>query len=398
MQLNLYAATLLFAFTQGVIYTFLLLQRGWQEERKSDFWLAALIAASCIFNLSWMLGFMGIYVLGRELWFFPQDVSLVIGPIIFYYLKTQINTNLRLNRRDLLHFLPYLAYFLHHLIVFSLGKNAVEWWASNVHNPLQIGNFEKYGGIVSAVVYVTLSWRLYRKYLLWLPTERSDTEGVQFEWYHRFLWAIVVGVVAALATFVLGFWVELSYQDLWIQHFIVAVVLYYISVAGYSQVQPKNLIFIEKKVGNDEFKTVESIEIQPSTAPILEETFDVKNPPKMSVLDLENWKIKIQNTMENEKLYLNPELTMSDLADHLNTHNSLISNVINAGFQKNFNDFVNGFRVEIFKEKITHPKLQHLTLLAIAFDCGFNSKSTFNRAVKKATDKMPSEFLVKFEK
>ena len=88
----------------------------------------------------------------------------------------------------------------------------------------------------------------------------------------------------------------------------------------------------------------------------------------------------------------------SDLADHLNTHNSLISNVINAGFQKNFNDFVNGFRVEIFKEKIINPKLQHLTLLAIAFDCGFNSKSTFNRAVKKATDKMPSEFLVKFGK
>ena len=118
----------------------------------------------------------------------------------------------------------------------------------------------------------------------------------------------------------------------------------------------------------------------------------------MPFSDLENWKTKIQNAMENEKLYLNPELTMSDLADHLNTHNSLISNVINAGFQKNFNDFVNGFRVEIFKEKIINPKLRHLTLLAIAFDCGFNSKSTFNRAVKKATDKMPSEFLVKFGK
>ena len=71
----------------------------------------------------------------------------------------------------------------------------------------------------------------------------------------------------------------------------------------------------------------------------------------------------------------------------------LLSAVINSGFSKNFNDFVNEFRVNVFKEKIKDPKLQHLTLLAIAFDCGFNSKATFNRSFKKATGLSPKEWL-----
>ena len=120
----------------------------------------------------------------------------------------------------------------------------------------------------------------------------------------------------------------------------------------------------------------------------------VKSENKMDNMDLEKWQFKIENVMTKEKLYLNPELTLSELSDKLASHNSLISNVINTQFQKNFNDFVNEFRVNIFKEKIKDPKLQHLTLLAIAFDCGFNSKSTFNRAVKKVTGEMPSAFLM----
>ena len=115
---------------------------------------------------------------------------------------------------------------------------------------------------------------------------------------------------------------------------------------------------------------------------------------KMDNFDLEKWQSKIEQVMVNEKLYLNPELTLSELSDKVESHNSLISNVINTKFQKNFNDFVNEFRVNVFKEKIKDPKLQHLTLLAIAFDCGFNSKSTFNRAVKKVTGEMPSAFLM----
>jgi AraC-like DNA-binding protein len=72
-----------------------------------------------------------------------------------------------------------------------------------------------------------------------------------------------------------------------------------------------------------------------------------------------------------------------------------LSYVINTGFQKNFNDFVNAYRVADFQKKVNDPKLSHYTLLALAYECGFNSKSTFNRAVKKATGQLPSTFSTK---
>ena len=386
IQLNIFAIVLLFAFVQGVIYTILFIKRGIQEERQSDFWMAAAIAALCISNLASMLGFMGIYLLGQQYWFAPYSTSLVIGPIFYYYLKTQINSDFQFSKRDFKHFIPYCLYFIYHAVIFLMGKNIEDWWVQTVHNPLHMNDLTNFAEMISLCGYMILAVRLYRKYLRWLPKERSDTEGVRFEWYRHFLWAVVVGVVAALITFIAGFWMQLSYWDDWVQRAILAAIIYYISIAGFIQNQPRHLVFLEKNDTQSLNSPLEMVEFKGVEA--------IKSENKMDNMDLEKWQFKIERVMQNEKLYLNPELTLSELSDKLESHNSLISNVINTQFQKNFNDFVNEFRVNVFKEKIKDPKLQHLTLLAIAFDCGFNSKSTFNRAVKKVTGEMPSAFLM----
>ncbi len=389
IQLNIYAVVLLFAFVQGIFYIVLFIKRGMQEERKSDFWMAALITALCISNLGSMLGFMGIYVLGQELWFFPHSTGLVIGPIFYYYLKTQINADFHFSKPDIKHFIPYCTYFIYHLAVFLMGKNAEGWWVRMVHSPFFIGDITIYAEIMSLCAYLALAVQLYQKYLQWLPKERSDTEGVRFDWYKHFLWAIVVGIVATLVTYIAGFWIELSYWDDWVQRAILAGIIYYISFMGYVQAQPRHLVFDEKI---QQFIRIEEMTSSTVIEKVL--TKGIKSENKIDNIELERWQSKIEQVMVNEKLYLNPELTLSELSEKLESHNSLISNVINTRFQKNFNDFVNEFRVNIFKEKIKDPKLQHLTLLAIAFECGFNSKSTFNRAVKKVTGDMPSTFLL----
>jgi AraC-like DNA-binding protein len=391
IQFNIYGIVLLFAFVQGIFYIILFIKRGIQEERQSDFWMAAVIAALCISNLGSMLGFMGIYILGQQLWFFPHSTGLVIGPIFYYYLKTQINTDFKFSKqgfKDFKHFIPYILYFIYHLSIFLMGKNIENWWVGVVHNPLYIGDCINCAEIISLCLYTVLAVQLYRQYLDWLPKERSDTEGVRFDWYKNFLWAIIGGVVVALITFAIGFWIELSYWDDWIQRAVVAVIIYFISFAGYVQMQPRHIVFNEKaveKAGIAENLPSLVIEKRPAES--------LKTENKTDNIELKKWQTKIEYIMINEKLYLNPELTLSELSEKLDSHNSLVSNVINTQFQKNFNDFVNEFRVNIFKEKIKDPKLQHLTLLAIAFDCGFNSKSTFNRAVKKMTGEMPSAFL-----
>ncbi|NJK95779.1 MAG: AraC family transcriptional regulator [Bacteroidales bacterium] len=97
--------------------------------------------------------------------------------------------------------------------------------------------------------------------------------------------------------------------------------------------------------------------------------------------------------MNDKKPYLEPKLTLNALAAELNISVNYLSQLINQYQGKNFYDFVNGFRIEEFKSRVLSPKNQHLTILALAFDSGFNSKSSFNLAFKKHTGLTPSEFL-----
>jgi AraC-like DNA-binding protein len=74
---------------------------------------------------------------------------------------------------------------------------------------------------------------------------------------------------------------------------------------------------------------------------------------------------------------------------------SVVSKMINQGFGQNFNDFINQFRIEAVKEKLQKGEHLQQTLLGIAFDCGFNSKATFNRSFKKITGQSPKEWIEK---
>ena len=99
--------------------------------------------------------------------------------------------------------------------------------------------------------------------------------------------------------------------------------------------------------------------------------------------------------MTAEKPYLNPQLNLNDLSKTLGVNTAVLSFAINKGFNVNFNDFVNEFRIREVKEKLQNPEAENLTLLAVAFDCGFNSKATFNRAFKKFTGTSPKEFQIR---
>jgi AraC-like DNA-binding protein len=77
----------------------------------------------------------------------------------------------------------------------------------------------------------------------------------------------------------------------------------------------------------------------------------------------------------------------------LKTNASVLSKMINQGFNLNFNDFINYYRIEAVKEKIKNGEQKTQTLLGIAYDCGFNSKATFNRAFKKATNQSPKDWI-----
>lgn len=104
---------------------------------------------------------------------------------------------------------------------------------------------------------------------------------------------------------------------------------------------------------------------------------------------------RLEEYMQIDKPYLKNKLTLNDLSNHIGASSNQLSQVLNEQLQQNFYDYVNGFRLKEFKEKIKNPKNQKFTFLSVAYQCGFNSKTTFNTFFKKATGLTPSEYFKK---
>lgn len=101
---------------------------------------------------------------------------------------------------------------------------------------------------------------------------------------------------------------------------------------------------------------------------------------------------RLLQLMETEKLYLDAGLTISKLADRLSIPAPHLSQTINERLNQNFVDFINSYRVEEAKRRLLDPARKHYSVLAIAEEVGFNSKSSFNSVFKKHVQMTPSEF------
>jgi len=108
--------------------------------------------------------------------------------------------------------------------------------------------------------------------------------------------------------------------------------------------------------------------------------------------DEHTYRVAILNYMEAEKPYLDPEIKRSDIANSLNMSVHFFSEVLNSCFQKNFNNFINLYRVDRAKQLIRDPKFGHYKILAIGYEAGFPSKTSFNRVFKNLVGVTPSEY------
>lgn len=104
---------------------------------------------------------------------------------------------------------------------------------------------------------------------------------------------------------------------------------------------------------------------------------------------------KLHCLFDEEKIYLRSRLSLEDLAEELKLPVRYVSHLINKYYQTNFNAYVNVYRIKEVRRKLGDPKEKHKTLLAIALECGFNSKSTFNQVFKQQTGETPSGYFQK---
>ena len=340
--------------------------RGIRGENLADIILGCIMFFMAMLIQDYTFGFEGINFLWDELDGWPRHFPWLFPCSVYFYFLAQTNVNFKFTKKHLLHIVPYILYLVLSIILLILGLTPKKGLFSSEINViweifLYILN---YGGIF---YYFIKSLKIYKNYKVWTENQYSNTFELELKWLRNFLFLFLVGAMIHLFNTIIDFIYELPFdQDYYWQLFTVVTIIY-VGVSGLNQRQEKNLIFEHQSIKQEKSKIKES-----------------------SVDELA-FKERLQDYMVSKKPFLDPDLTLRDLASKLNTNTTFISGVINNQFEKNFNDFVNEYRVQEFQRAIANPVNKNLTLVDIAYDCGFNSKATFNRAIKKFTGKIPSE-------
>jgi AraC-like DNA-binding protein len=249
--------------------------------------------------------------------------------------------------------------------------------------------------VVSVSVYLFLTFRFYNQYHKIIFHLSSNAYTIRYQWVRNFLIAFVVYLVLFSGFSLYSALIrELDYKEFWWYYLLFAITVYYIAINGYSNAIANKVPFrlvanhrkIKLELGYESKKkelVIEDIEHLELT---VSETTDT---------EIINWKNTIQNALVQQKLYEDPELSLPDLAKKLQTNPSVLSRAINKGFGQNFNDLINHYRIDAVVSLLKTGEQKRQTLLGIAYDCGFNSKATFNRAFKKRFQMSPKEWLEK---
>lgn len=136
------------------------------------------------------------------------------------------------------------------------------------------------------------------------------------------------------------------------------------------------------------------------TFPLNETTKSVPLPkqtkfPRLTEEEIKVYQLALSDAMDTNRIYLNPDLSLRSLSEQIKLHPNKLSWLLNEVVGMNFNEFVNKYRLEAFLYLARQPDMSHLTILGLAYECGFNSKSVFNEFFKRTTGQTPSAWLRK---
>lgn len=312
------------------------------------------------------------FLLGIEL-----PLPLLHGVFLFMYTASMTN---RLPHNSLwisLHFLPALVFYIYLLSVFMFlpGEEKIFVYQNKGAGFETFNLIRKITIWVSGIVYVVWSNLLLWKHRRSILNQFSNVEKVNLNWLRLLIWGI--GLI----------WMTVIFFSS--ENITFSAVVVFIFVIGFFGIRQTGIY------------TPESI--IPPHGTISESKRTSGNKEKYSKSGLNEAKsAELYNSlielMTAKELYKNNELLINDLAVNLDIHPNYLSQVINEKEGKNFYDFVNSYRLKEFKRLLTIPKYRQFTLLSIALECGFNSKSSFNRYFKKETGQTPSQYFALISK
>ena len=393
---NFFSSLLLISFSQGLLYSFLLFIKAARTGNKPNYWLSIFILLCSFYIAPWMLGFAGWYDNQpyRDILFYvPFQHLFLVGPILYFYTQSLLNPSFRFSKKSWLHLLPGILYLFYTLSMWVYDKLILhDYFFYKDGLDKDFDYWYQKAGLLSMLVYFILSNRYYNLYKKLIVQVVSYADKVLFKWIKTYLYSFMLMLILPIVFDILClFFPDLnSYQGSWWFFLFFSLIMYFIAISGYSNTVETKIPF---RISAFENKSVLLLtNHNEKEIPIYIDYEITETNPSAEIL---LWKNRIETLIISEKLFQNPELTLSDLAQKLETNVAIVSKTINQGFLINFNDFINNYRIEAVKKAFENNEHKKSTLLGIAFDCGFNSKATFNRAFKKNTGLSPKKYLEK---
>ncbi len=318
------------------------------------------------------------YLLGVEI-----PLPLIHGPFLYLYVAGLVQPGSGKPHRAV-HFIPAaIAYVLlagffiqpfgEKIRIYQQGGTGYETITSIIRFPI----------IPSGIIYVILSLVLLKKHRVNIAKRFSYSEKINLNW--------LVYLTAGMGVI----WLSIIFGNDISTFLMVDLFILFIGYFGIKQVG----IFTNQAAGSQlagigafEPGGPEAVSDPGPGGPVTgqEKVKYLKTaigPEQMTKLHGE-----LTLLMETEKPFKDPELNLDGLAARLGVAGNTLSQVINAMEQRNFYDYINNFRVREFQRIAVLPENSQFTLLSIAFEVGFNSKTSFNRNFKKATGLSPSEY------
>lgn len=303
---------------------------------------------------------------------------LLFGPLIYFYTQSLLNKNFAVTSKSWKHFLPFIIIFSFGEFYFLVQPGIVQ--EKILSNALQ-HHFPVSVSIVSTLIFILFllytiaSLRLVSSYKKEASQHFSSNKQIDISWLSSTIFFFLLIIVC---TIINGLFTQTSLADYYLVGFniiILAMLIFVITVLLKALQKP--YFFSFAKVENP-------IDAPPSS-------------PQTSIANLEKKeKEKIAQTvlnyMQDNKPYLEPELTLEQLASLLSIKPRILSQAINEILGQNFYDFINRHRIEEASHLLTNPKDAKITILEVLYEVGFNSKSSFNTLFKKYTGLTPTEF------
>ena len=343
-----------------------------KEKRQSNRLLGIfifLISLACLntylFNQNWYASSHSFQLFAAVM---PMVIIMPLGPLLFFYTKASLDPGFKLSKKHKPHFYPVIIDLLPYVtaILFVIGMLTGLIGNHRWHLGYFIDIYNVYSDIprwISLTCYLVLSFR-------YVTAGRIKAETPQLIYQLQWLKQCIAVMMAFQVIWLLYLipYVIPKYTDKllgavdWYPIYVpLAILIYWLGIKGYlvmkyQQVTLKN------------------------------------NSVKLPAAVLDQTILALKKAMEKDAVYLNPDLNLAMLSKYTGIPAKTISAVINQHLNKSFNEFVNEYRVEAFKEKVQQPKMNSLTFAGIASECGFNSQATFQRTFKQVTGLSPSEF------